>query len=210
MGEQYHMTLENGTDQPWHFGFYQKHPSSPGLTSVAWQVRGIPPQAGSVPSSAQVTWTLDYGLCIANFDKDGRKYTGKQFAPAYLGNVYKVATLDGIPSIDTKPTAMGSSDQIVLKNNTGPYATALTMGFTASNNIIAVEDGVGGEQETIYRVHPTYYVACYRNIVLGQLVDEGVVIGPVEVKFSEGGTKSTKVVASKDAGGNYRLNVVPM
>ena len=201
------MTLENGTDQPWHFGVYQKHPSSPGLTSVAWQVRGIPPQTGSVPSSSQVSWTLDYGLCIANFDKDGRKYTGKQFAPAYLGNVYKVATLNGIPSIDTKPTATGSPDQIVLKNNTGPYASALTMGFTVSNNIIAVENDVGGEQETIYRVHPTYYVACYRNIVLGQLVDEAVVIGPVEVKY-EGGNNSAKVVASKDAGGNYRLSVI--
>jgi hypothetical protein len=81
------------------------------------------------------------------------------------------------------------------------------MGFTVSNNIIAVEDGVGGEQETIYRVHPTYYVACYRNIILGQLIDEGVVIGPVEVKF-EGGAKSTKVVALKDAGGNYQLSMI--
>ena len=64
------------------------------------------------------------------------------------------------------------------------------MAFTVSNNIIAVEDDVGGQQETIllYRVHPTHYVACYRNIVLGQLVDEGVVIGPVEVKY-EGGAK---------------------
>ena len=101
-------------------------------------------------------------------------YTGKQFAPVYLGNVYKVVSLYSIPSIDTKPIATGSSDQIVLKNHTGPYANTLTMGFTVSNNIIAVEDSVGGEQETIYRVHPTYYVACYRNIVLDQFVDEGV------------------------------------
>lgn len=97
MGEQYVMTLENGTDQPWH------------------EVCGVPPQARSVPSSAQATWTIEYGVCIADFDKDERKYTGKQFASAYLGNVYKVDTLDGIPSIDTKPTATGSSDQIVLK-----------------------------------------------------------------------------------------------
>ena len=53
----------------------------------------------------------------------------------------------------------------------------------------------------------TYYVACYRNIVLGQLVDEAVVIGPVEVKY-EGGNNSAKVVASKDAGGNYRLSII--
>ena len=202
------MFLENATDQPWHFGVYQKHPMSPGLTSVAWQVRGIPPQAGSVPSSAQVTWKMDYGLCIANFDKDQQRYTGKQFAPAYLGNVYKVDSLDGIPNIEAKPTATGSPDQIVLVNNTGPPATALTMGFTLSNNIIAVEDNVGGKQETIYRVHPTYYVACYRNIVLGQMVDEGVVIGPAEVKY-EGGAKQMTVEASKDAAGNYHINVLP-
>ena len=168
------MILENGTDQPWHFGVYQKHPSSPRLTSVAWQVRGIPPQAGSVLSSAQSN--LDTGLYMVSALQILMKmnYTGKQFAPAYLGNVYKVVSLDSIPSIDTKPIAIGSSDQIVLKNHTGPYANTLTMGFTVSNNIIAVEDSIGGEQETIYRVHPTYYVACYRNIVLGQFVDEGV------------------------------------
>ena len=205
MGEQYRMILENGTDQPWYFGVYQK---SLGLTNVAWQVRGIPPQDGSVPSSAQVTWTLDYGLCIASFDEVEQKYTGEQFAPANLGNMYKVVSLDGIPSIDTKPIATVSPDQIALKNNT---ANALTIGFTVGNtNIIAVEDSVGGEQETIYQVRPTYFVACYRNIVLGQLVDEGVpVIGPVEVAF-ECGAKSIKVVASKDEGGNYRMSVVPI
>ena len=80
------------------------------------------------------------------------------------------------------------------------------MSFTVSDNIIAVQDDVGGNEETIFRVHPTYFVSCYRNIVLGQLVDSGVVIGPVEVKY-EAGTRSAKVVASKDAAGNYRLKV---
>ena len=31
-------------------------------------------------------------------------------------------------------------------------------------------------------MHPTYYVARYCNIVFGQLVDEGVVIGAMEVE----------------------------
>ena len=56
--------------------------------------------------------------------------------------MYKVASIDGIPS---KPVAAGSSDQIVLKNNTDPHTTVLTVGFTISNNIIAVKDNVGGE-----------------------------------------------------------------
>ena len=87
---------------------------------------------------------------------------------------------------------MGSADQIILKNETGPPAVPLSMSFTVSNlyNIIAVEDNVGGGQETIYRVHPTYYVACYRSIKLGQLVDAGIVIGLVEVKYEGGARKA--------------------
>ena len=200
------MTFLNATNEPWHFGVYQKSPESPGLNSVAWQVRGVPPQTGSKPSSAEVNWTLNYGICIAKFDKDFNGYTGQQFAPAYLGNKYEVVTDDGIPTIDTKPTGVGSPDQIVLKNNTGPPAQEVTMGFTVSNNIIAAQDKVGGNESTIYRVHPTYFVACYRNIVLGQLVDSGVAIGPVEVKYEEGARHAT-VIASKDAGGNFRLSV---
>ena len=128
-------------------------------------------------------------------------------APANLGNKYKIESLDGIPSIDTNPIGTGSPDQITLRNATSPV-TPLTMGFTLGGNILCIERDVGGSQETIYRVHPTYYVACYRNIVLGQMVDEGVVIGPVEVKY-EGGAKKMTVEASKDATGNYHMNVLP-
>ena len=200
------MIFMNATDQPWHFGVYQKNPESPGLTSVAWQVRGVPPIEGSLPSSAEVNWTLNYGICIADFDKDINGYTGKQFAPANLGNVYKVITLDGIPSINTKPITVGMEDQIAVKNQTGPPAQTVTMGFTVGNNIIAVQPDVGGSEQTMYRVHPTYYIACYHNIILGQLVDSGVAIGPVEVKY-EAGAHAAKIIASKDASGNFRLTV---
>ena len=146
--EQYKMILKNATDQPWHFGVYQKQPSSPGLTSVAWQVRGIPPQISDVPPNAEVSWTMEYGVCIADFDENDRKYTGMQFSPANLGNNYKVITLDGIPSISPVPTGTGSADQIVLRNNTGPPAMKLSMGFTLHNKIVVVENEVGGLQKT--------------------------------------------------------------
>ena len=207
MAESYILTLKNATDQPWHFGVYQKSPTSPGLTSVAWQIRGIPPKQGGTPASAQVNWTMSYGLCIADFDEDQQRFSGSQMASAYVGNKYKVESLDGIPSIDTKPTGTGSPDQITLRNATSSPVTPLTMGFTLSGNILCVERDVGGLQETIYRVHPTYYVACYRNIVLGQMVDEGVAIGPVEVKYD--GVHQMTVEASKDIAGNYHINVLP-
>ena len=39
-----------------------------------------------------------------------------------------------------------------------------------------------------------------------QLVDSTVVLGPVELKY-EGGAQTARVVASKDAAGNYHLSV---
>jgi hypothetical protein len=208
MSDTFKLNFKNATDQPWHFGVYQKFPTSPGLASIAWQVRGVPPKRGiAPPASAQVNWTMSYGLCIADFDTDNHVYTGSQMAPANLGNKYEVESLDGIPSINTAPIGPGSSDQISLKNATSSPVMPVTMGFTLGGNILCAESNVGGLQETIYRVHPTYFVACYRNIVLGQMVDEGVVIGPVKVKYEDGAHEMT-VEASKDPAGNYHLTVV--
>ena len=81
------------------------------------------------------------------------------------------------------------------------------MGFTVSNNLICASQDVGGKQSTIYRVHPSYYVACYRNIELGQLVDQGVVIGPLMVEYV-GGAHTHTVQAYKHPSGNYYLKLV--
>ena len=97
-----------------------------------------------------------------------------------MGKSYEVKSVDGIPNINSSPTGKTASDQIVLVNSTTP-AMPVTMGFTLSGNIVVAEQDVGKGQRTTYRVHPQYYMACYRNIVLGQLVDEGVAIGPVLV-----------------------------
>ena len=206
MGEPYTMTFFNATDQPWHFAVYKSIPDSPGLSSVAWQVRGVPPQQGNnKPPSAQVTWEMNYGLCIADFDKDFNKFTGNQFATASLGQTYSVKSDDGIPSINSTPTGTTASNQIVLANSTIP-GQSVTMGFTLGGNIVVAEQNVSGGEKTTYRVHPEYYVACYRNIVLGQLVDEGVAIGPVFVKY-DGGKHAKQVQASKSVSGDYFLEV---
>ena len=77
------------------------------------------------------------------------------------------------------------------------------MGFTVSNNLIAIEKDVGGQQSTIFQVHPSYYIACGRNIVLGQLVDEGVTIGRFELYIYKGGVHKHTIQAYKDFSGNY-------
>ena len=208
MGEEYEMKFENATDQPWHFAVYQKYPTSPGLSSVAWQVRGLPPQkTGSPAPGATVSWTMSYGVSIADFDMDQQKFTGNQFAPANLGNEYQIKSSDGIPDIQSTPTGTTASDQIVLTNNTSSPVTPVTVGFTVSNNLIAAEQEVGGQQSTTFRVHPSYYVACYRNISLGQLVDQGVSIGPLMVEYT-GGAHTHTIQAYKDPSGDYYLQLI--
>ena len=93
------MIFQNATDQSWQFAVYQTMPDSPGLSSVAWQIRGLPPQqVGSPPPQAEVDWTMQYGICIADFDKNFNRFTGTQFAQANLGNAYEVSSNIGIPS----------------------------------------------------------------------------------------------------------------
>lgn len=145
MGEQYRMILENATDEPWHFGVYQKHPSFPGLTSVAlanlW--RSTTSWKCPIISRSNLQWTMNYGVCIANFDKDQQKYTGQQFAPAYLSNVYNVVSLDGAltQSRLLQEVLIRSCWRILLVH------LPLHWPWVSQSAVIAVEDSVGGQQD---------------------------------------------------------------
>lgn len=48
--------------------------------------------------------------------------------------------------------------------------------------------------------------SCYHNIALGGLVDEGIAIGPVEVKY-DAGVHAATVELFKDLAGNYQMKV---
>lgn len=200
MSTCYHITCKNSTDESYHFGVYQTFPSSPGLKSVAWQVRGVPPK-GELASTADIDWTMMYGISIAKWDSDGQKYTGKQVVSAELGKVYEVIITQGdIPTIHPIPTGTTSPGLIKFKNNTD---RKLDMGFTLSGELVTVQPSVYGGQTINYEVHPTYYVACYRDIERGQLVDSGLEIGPVEVKYQDGYSKCDVEAAIVD--GKYLL-----
>ena len=57
-------------------------------------------------------------------------------------------------------------------------------------------------------MHPQYYVACYRTIKPGQLVSEGVELGPVTLEFKNECTDYT-VEASTVAGKIVLMDPVP-
>ena len=202
----YFINFINDTDENYFFGVYKQFPDSPKIKSIAWQVRRVS-KRGSIPTTSKVSWTMSYGIAIANWDQNQKRYTGTQKVDADLGDVYEVVSKDDLPNIDPKSTGSTLPGQILFENNTKNPAMNVHMGFTVANNIIAIQSEVHSGNKAIFNVHPAYYVSLYRNIKLGQLVTSGVVFGPVEVEFKNGLT-SIGVEAYMD-NGSYKLEVVP-
>ena len=193
MATNYTVRFKNSTQNAYHFGIYQKFPESPGLDSIAWQVRGLGPGATN-----RADWAMDYDIAIADWDANENKYSGTQFKPAQLGQVYSVITVQGdIPTIQPTPTGTTSPGLIKLMNNTDP-AQPVTMGFAVSGKLIAAERGVSAGATTIFSVHPTYYVARYRNIEEGQLASAGISVGPVKLAFENEYTDYTVEAAVEE------------
>ena len=203
MATNYTVRFKNSTQNAYHFAVYQKYPASPGLDSVAWQVRGLGPGATN-----RVDWTLDYQVAIANWDVNGGLYSGVQMAPATLGQFYEVITEESdIPVINTAATQTDGPGLIKLQNNTNP-PKSVSMGFAISNTLVAAEKQVGAGECVEFSVHPQYYVACFRAIKQGQLVSEGIELGPVTLEFQNEYTDYT-VEATTVAGRVTLKNPVP-
>ena len=201
--EQYKIHCVNNTDENYYFGVYQDFPKSPGLQSVAWQVRKVA-KRGSHPTRADVDWVMEYGITLTDWDENLDKFTGTLQEKAELGNEYQAISDGEFQVIDPNPTGQTSKGQVVFRNNTkNPYAMDLNMGFTIDSKIIASKRDVHPNEFTLFDVHPQYFVACFRKIELGQLVDSGIALGPLEVQFVDGST--TMTVEALIDGGEYKL-----
>ena len=195
MATEYHVQLVNSTKEAYHFGIYQTFPDSPGLQSVAWQIARLGHGAEET-----VSWKLEYSVAITNWDASKNAYRGKQISPAELKKTYEVKTVDGdIPDINDDPIGGAADGHIKLANNT---KEPLKMGFGIDGKLLVIQDGVHPGETSEFYVHPKYYVACYRSIKPGQMVDAGVQLEPVELRFDRGYT-TYKVEAVDDGGRHY-------
>ena len=104
-----------------------------------------------------------------------------------MGKQYHVVfESTNVPSIDPKPIGpAGEPNQIELLNNTN---VPLGLGFTLSGDLLVVQENVQGNEAAQFNVHPTYYIALFRSIKKGQMVDSAVVIGPVVLQYKDGYT----------------------
>lgn len=196
----YHrVELVNNTEKCYHFAIYQRpHPKSPGLRSVAWKVRGVPPR-GVVASASFVEWKAgDYGVCIADWNKTRERYFERQIIVARLGESYKVSTsdCDDIPSIC--PTSVGKTAErcISLTNESGE---TLALGITLDLSMVAVQTVVHGGSLNFCAESNSFCVSCYSYIQGGQLTVLTSLLAPVDVSFDDE-YEHCKVVATNHNG----------
>ena len=199
-GAEYEIECINSTEESYHFVIYVAYPYDR-MDTVAWQVVGVPDK-GDSPSRSRLSWSLKYGVAIANWDKKEEQYSVGQTISAQAGIVYEVAmTEEDIPVI-TQTRRKAVAGMLWLMNATnGP----LLLGFTIGGKLVVVERVVGGET-FMYKMPSTYWVLCIRNRPMkeGQVLDTSLALGPVQVQFGNGYTKC-KVEASNN-NGKYILN----
>ena len=193
----YTIHLANDTDTSYSFGIYQEYPDSPGLLSVVWKVKGLPAK-GAAPTRDMVEWDMNYGL--ATTFKDSKDvFHAKQTIRADLGTTWQIAPdANGTAAIKSLAVAAKNPAQIVVKNNMGEGISA---GFTLADNLITVRIFHGGESVNFF-VHPTYYVALFRQVKVGQLVTSNIATSPVKIEF---GSFKTASVTAVNHGGTYKL-----
>ena len=197
MSTPYRVQFYNKSGNPYHMAVFKKYPGS--IVSIAWQVRGLPPQSG--PSN--VDFTLNYSISLSNWDPDNGFFTGFKTIPAELGSNYEAFLDDGIPDIRPLQGAqlkafskknvqlLSVLDQVLVVNNT---KQAATFSFSIDEKVAGGLSGVDGGEQAIFESTPVYYVSAYRDIKEGQDLKMEVRVGdPVELQFNDGHTYSVTV-----------------
>jgi len=73
--------------------------------------------------------------------------------------------------------------------------------------LAAISPNIPGNYREVYRITPTYYIAAYTNLVLGQVIQSVATIGdPQMLKFPSG--KSNANVFLKQDGTNIYLDKI--
>ena len=88
--------------------------------------------------------------------------------------------------------------------NTSNLVQSLNLGFIMGNNIVAVEQNVGGQLKVTCPAKSTYYIACHNNIIPGQQIDTCAVLKPMKLEFTKG-SYTHSIIVQKDPEGNYQL-----
>ncbi len=176
----YTVNFTNSTTQTWTMGVYQTLPSAPGLDSVSWQQTSVP-QSGF----SGVKWDVNYDVAIADYQQTGGigVYTASQtITEIELGTAWDIVFKDNVQQLEAAGSAP-QNDMIVVNNNSNLKANP---GIGMSGQGSVFKQGVLSGASAQFVVEPTYWVALFNQLVLGEVISSNVIVGPLKVQYPSG------------------------
>ena len=207
----YTITFNNKTTKTWHIGVYQKHPDFPGK-SIVWKKKRVARHTEGV----KLYFTLKYGVLVAGRD-GGTEKEDAELGKAYQVKAveddwaFDPKAIQDIPNADMiyVYNKIDLPQHSFLRGTYGPPKVLeeegadeggadeggmypIKIGFTIDGDQIAPmkKDVVKGTK-AIFQVHPTYFLALYDSVTIGQMIDSGVSGDPIEVRFHGEDTEMT-------------------
>jgi len=186
----------NNTDQTWTFGVYQTIPdmSVNKLENVSWLQSSVPKGGNS-----GVSFQVNYNVLVANYVQSGGKgvYKASQTLSANLGTNWDVVYQEGVQQLVMGSGPPPPADSIFISNKSGLQASP---GIGMSGRGSVYKNNIYSGSQALFQVTPTYYVAVFNSIVLGQVISSAVSVGdPIPIVFN---APSNIATATLDLVGN--------
>ena len=174
----------NQTTTTWTMALFQEYPLSPGLDTVSWK-QATAPTGGTVG----VAWDVTYNVALGDLQQENGigVYKASQILPAELGTRWLITFQDGVQQMIRQGDAP-EPDQIFFTNESGLLASP---GIGMDNSASAYQRSLLSGANAQFIVTPTYYMGLFQNVVLGEVIDMNVTVGPFALAFTGGADKVT-------------------
>jgi hypothetical protein len=186
----YYCNFVNNTNQTWTMGVYQTLPSTAGLDSVSWLQSAAP-----VGGNTGVQWNVTYNVALADYQQVGGigVYKASQVLSANLGTVWDIVTTGGVQQLvaDTSGQIQPEPDEILILNQSNLLANP-GIGMSGQGSVYKHE--VLGGADAQFVVTPTYWIALFDQVELGDVISSNVSVGPIELQFD--GNNAATLTAS--------------
>jgi hypothetical protein len=181
----YSVNFVNNTESIFTMCVYQTIPGSPGLESVAWQQT-----TGAPGDTTGVQWNINYSACLGSYAQTQGigVYTANQTLPTNLGTAYDIVMLSNggsgpmvqslIPTTD--PNLNPPANGIYIRNVSNNLANP---GIGMSGAASVFLQGVYDPEVAQFIVTPTYWVALFSDLEVGEVISSDAALGPWQVQF---------------------------
>ncbi len=176
---RYNVNFSNETYHTWTMGVYQTLPSSPGLDSVSWQQTTVP-QSGI----SGVRWDETHDVAIADYQQTGGigVYSASQRLRTDVGTAWDIEFEEGVQQL--KPAGSAPQADMILVTNKSSMSANPGIGMSGYGSVF--KRGLLSGANAQFVMTPTYWVALFNQLVLGEVIGSNVTAGPLELQYPPG------------------------